>query len=111
MPEGVRFVSERQRRGHHRGILRAPNAVAYVMNEDRSISVNKPGILVNGSDPDGDKLEARLVEGPKHGKLKLVEDGSFEYKPEKNYDGKDGFSALDLRVSASYNSTNDSYYS
>ncbi len=40
---------------------------------------------------DGDALTARLVEGPAKGRLTLNPDGSFAYKPKRNFHGTDRF--------------------
>lgn len=48
-------------------------------------------VLANDSDADGDPLTAALVAGPAHGALTLNADGSFQYTPDANYNGSDGF--------------------
>jgi hypothetical protein len=45
------------------------------------------GVLRNDSDSDGDELTATLVSGPSKGKLVLNSDGSFSYKPTKDFAG------------------------
>jgi hypothetical protein len=47
----------------------------------KTLNVPAPGVLKNDSDPDGDKLTARLVSEPSKGKLTLEANGSFAYTP------------------------------
>ena len=49
------------------------------------------GVLDNDSDPDGDALEAVLVEGPSNGQLTLQPDGTFNYTPDDGFVGTDTF--------------------
>lgn len=69
----------------------APTAVAdaYAIDEDLTLTVAAPGVLVNdtGSAP----LEARLVSNTQHGTLALLADGSFSYQPAADYFGPDSF--------------------
>ena len=73
----------------------APTAVAdsYTTKEDTPLSVEKPGVLSNDTDPDsGDTLGAVLVSGPSHAaSFALNADGSFSYTPASNYNGPDSF--------------------
>ncbi len=46
-----------------------------------SLEIQAPGILKNDTDPNGDPLEAILVEPPRNGELQLNQDGSFTYTP------------------------------
>ena len=71
-----------------------PNA----MNDHYSVAENAPlstdaasGVLRNDTDATGDPLSASLVEGPAHGILTLNADGSFDYTPDANFSGTDGF--------------------
>jgi VCBS repeat-containing protein len=48
--------------------------------------------MANDSDADGDLLTASVISGPTHGVLTLNADGSFNYTPEENFNGIDGFS-------------------
>jgi hypothetical protein len=75
----------------------APQAAddAYETRENRKLRVEAPGVLGNDSDPDGDPIMARLVEGPAHAKkLTLRADGSFEYHPEAGFSGVDSFTYM-----------------
>jgi VCBS repeat-containing protein len=65
---------------------------AYATDEDTALTVGAPGVLENDSDPDGDTQTAAVVSGPDHGSLVLNQDGSFEYTPHRNYNGRDSFS-------------------
>ncbi len=64
---------------------------AYDAREDRTLGVGGRGILRNDVDPEGDPLTATLVSGPGKGSLTLRPDGSFTYKPKKNFNGRDSF--------------------
>ena len=64
---------------------------SYQLTENKSLSVPKPGVLVNDSAPNGGSLTALLVRGPAHGTLKLKANGSFVYKPKANFKGTDHF--------------------
>ena len=49
------------------------------------------GVLSNDIDPDGDLIQAALVETTAHGELLFNEDGSFSYAPRRDYFGPDSF--------------------
>ena len=49
------------------------------------------GVLINDSDPDGDRLSAILVEQPLWGSLQLFANGSFRYIASPNFNGVDTF--------------------
>lgn len=76
----------------------APNAAndAFAVREDRTLN---RGVLGNDADPDGDMLTAVRVSGPRHGRLTLGANGSFSYRPARNFNGRDSFvyEALDGR--------------
>ncbi|MBN7795250.1 Ig-like domain-containing protein [Parahaliea mediterranea] len=72
----------------------APQAVAdeYAVSEDTPLSVAVGGgVLSNDTDPEGDPLQAELVEDVAHGGLVLNADGSFDYTPGADYSGSDTF--------------------
>ena len=71
----------------------APTAVAdeLSVDEDGTMSLAVPGLLTNDVDPDGDALEALLVDGPDHGTLDLAPDGAVTYEPAAGYSGVDAF--------------------
>ncbi len=50
-----------------------------------------PGVLANDSDPDSTFLSAALVKRTRHGTVRLQADGSFTYRSDKNFSGKDSF--------------------
>lgn len=54
---------------------------------DKLVVKAKKGVLKNDADGDGDHLTATLVHGPHKGKLVLKGDGSFTYKPSKDFAG------------------------
>ncbi|MGH3088536.1 MAG: Ig-like domain-containing protein [Rubrobacteraceae bacterium] len=69
----------------------AANNDSYSVKEDKTLNVSAPGVLRNDRDPDGDALTARRVSGPSKGSLTLRANGSFTYKPKKNFNGADRF--------------------
>ncbi|MHC4403368.1 MAG: Ig-like domain-containing protein, partial [Planctomycetota bacterium] len=75
----------------------APSAAddVYGTNEDETLAVDAAaGVLANDADVDGDPLAAVLVDGPANGTLTLTDDGSFQYTPNADFHGADGFSYL-----------------
>ena len=72
-------------------VLPVPLPDAYTVVHDRKLHVDRPGVLANDIDADGDHLEARLVKGTAHGHLDLNHDGSFTYEPDHGYTGPDSF--------------------
>jgi large repetitive protein len=63
----------------------------YTINEDTVLTVSAPGVLVNDSDVDGDALSAVILAQPTNGVVTLNPNGSFEYRPNTNYNGADAF--------------------
>ncbi len=64
----------------------------YAATEDEALTVDTVGgVLANDVDVDGDALTVRVVQEPSHGSLTLAEDGSFQYTPEADFHGEDGF--------------------
>ena len=74
-----------------RGGLSIAKADAYRVKEDKVLRPSAPGVLANDADPGDGPLTARLVFGPANGALTLRADGSFAYKPRRNFAGKDRF--------------------
>jgi LPXTG-motif cell wall-anchored protein len=66
-----------------------PSAFGQSLNTDEDKVLNG---TVTGSDIDGDSLKYYVVTAPTHGTLKLNEDGTFIYTPNKDYNGEDSFS-------------------
>jgi VCBS repeat-containing protein len=64
---------------------------SYSTDEDNTLSVDAPGVLENDTDVDNANLTAVQISGPAHGTLTLNDNGSFEYKPQANYNGTDSF--------------------
>ena len=52
---------------------------------------SEQGVLSNDVDPDGDLIQAALVETTAYGELVFNEDGSFSYTPNRDYFGPDSF--------------------
>ena len=68
----------------------APVAVddTYTVNKGGTLVVDAAhGVLTNDSDADGQALSAVLVSSTGKGSFTLNADGSFEYKPAKNFTG------------------------
>jgi VCBS repeat-containing protein len=64
----------------------------YMVDEDQVLTVSAAeGVLANDQDAEGDPLTAILVEDPVGGTVTLNEDGSFEYIPDRDFHGLDGF--------------------
>ena len=63
----------------------------YRVDEDDTLIVVQPGVLVNDTDVDGDTLTARLVRGPSSGSVSLSSSGDFAYTPNANFFGSDAF--------------------
>ena len=63
----------------------------YTTKEGVKIQVDRPGVLKNDDDADGDHLRAKLVSGPDHGKLDLHDEGEFSYEPAQGFSGTDVF--------------------
>ncbi len=64
---------------------------SYTLLQDSIFSVEAPGLLINDSDADGDKLSITPVSSPENGTLVLSSDGSFIYTPNKGFVGVDSF--------------------
>jgi len=64
---------------------------SYSTDQDTTLDVAAPGVLVNDADDDGDPLTAVLVSDPSNGVLTLNDDGSFTYTPDAGYTGEDRF--------------------
>lgn len=75
------------------GINTAPVAVndIYSMNENTTLAVGAPGVMVNDTDANGDTLTSMVVANPTHGNLVLNSNGSFVYTPNANFIGTDTF--------------------
>jgi VCBS repeat-containing protein len=73
------------------------NEVPEATDDDYSVDMNtllfvdSPGVLANDADADGDPLVAVLEVDAINGTLVLNEDGSFEYAPDADFVGEDGF--------------------
>ncbi|MFN6052574.1 MAG: Ig-like domain-containing protein, partial [Planctomycetia bacterium] len=71
----------------------APVAVddSYSTNEDTTLDVPVPGVLLNDTDVDGDLLKVYGVSGASHGTVNLSIDGKFTYTPDPDFHGEDSF--------------------
>jgi hypothetical protein len=64
---------------------------AFVLQQDKELSVPVPGVLGNDLDPLGGVLTAAVVTNPAHGTVTMQADGSFTYTPAAGYFGADHF--------------------
>jgi VCBS repeat-containing protein len=67
-----------------------PDSKAAVENQTLTVDA-VDGVLANDNDVDGDTMKAFLNNGPSYGLVTLHEDGSFEYKPNADFNGTDSF--------------------
>lgn len=67
----------------------APTAVDDVVDTDEDTDVSG-NVLLNDSGSDG-PLIAALVDGPANGTVELRTDGTFEYRPDADFNGADAF--------------------
>jgi Big-like domain-containing protein/prealbumin domain-containing protein len=65
---------------------------AYATDENATLTVARPGVLLNDAAGSGSPLTAVSAGKPAHGTLQLTSDGSFTYTPAKGYVGSDSFS-------------------
>ncbi|HKL88836.1 MAG TPA: cadherin-like domain-containing protein, partial [Salinibacter sp.] len=65
----------------------------YVVKQGQTLSVadSTNGVLGNDSDGDGHPLDATLADGPAKGSVTLNPNGTFEYTPNRGFDGTDAF--------------------
>ena len=70
-----------------------PVAVAddYSVDEDGTLTVAAPGLMVNDSDADQEQIAPVLISGPQNGAVALAADGSFIYAPTSDFSGMDSF--------------------
>jgi dTDP-4-dehydrorhamnose 3,5-epimerase-like enzyme len=74
-------VKARNRRPEAKG-----EQVYVAENESQQIN-----LMQDVSDPDGDPLTLRIVQGPRHGSLSLNADGTYTYTPTAGWAGEDSF--------------------
>ncbi len=67
----------------------APDAYSTV--EGSALAIAAPGVLANDTDTDGDVLTATSATQPINGEVTLAANGSFTYKPDAGFSGKDVF--------------------
>lgn len=68
------------------------NLDTYTTREDHRLVVDAPGVLANdGTAPYERTWVVAQYSAPRHGKLNLRENGSFDYEPETNFFGQDSF--------------------
>jgi VCBS repeat-containing protein len=70
----------------------APISVNDAFTTDEDTALAGTSVLANDTDADGDPLTASLMSDVQHGTLVLHEDGTFDYTPDENFNGIDGFS-------------------
>ncbi len=71
----------------------APTAVndAYTTDEDTSLAVSSPGVLINDFDVDSTDLTVEVIVDSTYGTTILESDGVFTYTPNENFFGADSF--------------------
>ncbi|MEG3166561.1 Ig-like domain-containing protein, partial [Sphingomonas sp. PB2P19] len=69
----------------------APVAMADNAGSVEAGALLTGNVLTNDKDANGDALTAKLINGPAHGTLKLLADGSFVYTANNGYSGADSF--------------------
>ncbi|MCP5002954.1 MAG: hypothetical protein GY941_03250 [Planctomycetes bacterium] len=77
----------------------------YSVEEEGTLTVDAPGVLVNDSDVDNDALTAILVANTSNGTLELKVDGSFTYNPISEFTGTDSFTYIASDGTADSNMT------
>ncbi len=63
----------------------------YNTTQETELVVDAPGVLSNDNDPDGDPMNAIVLNYPSNGVLALNVDGSFSYNPNIGFTGSDFF--------------------
>jgi len=67
------------------------NADGYSVNEDSTLNIGAPGILVNDYDPESSPITTALESDVGNGTLSLNGNGSFTYTPNEDFFGADSF--------------------
>jgi hypothetical protein len=68
-----------------------PQNDSFVTNQNQTLSVPAPGVLVNDLDAVWTNLTASVISYPASGTLNLTNNGGFSYKPNTNFFGRDCF--------------------
>ena len=64
----------------------------FLVDENGVLDVPAPGVLANDTDVDSNTLTiANVIDGPLHGTLTWLPDGSFIYTPDADFNGTDTF--------------------
>lgn len=66
----------------------------YTITVNKTLDVPAPGVLANDENPAASPLTAHIVNLPNNGTVTLQSNGSFSYKPNKNFVGHDEFTYL-----------------
>jgi uncharacterized membrane protein YgcG len=64
---------------------------SYSTKAGTTLSVDRPGVLENDDDADGDGLTVDKATKPSHGTLDLRSRGEFDYTPDNGFAGTDSF--------------------
>ena len=64
---------------------------SYSTKQGTRLSVDRPGVLKNDDDPDGDDLTVDKATQPSHGTLDIRDRGEFDYVPDAGFSGTDTF--------------------
>nr|WP_181218301.1 isopeptide-forming domain-containing fimbrial protein [Bacillus subtilis] len=77
------------------GTIPAGNKPPTAPDDSKTTTVNTPvSGEVSGSDPDGDSLTYKEGKQPSHGTIKVNDDGTWTYTPDKGYSGDDSFTII-----------------
>ncbi len=71
----------------------------YHIDLNTTLTVAAPGVQANDLATNGQPFSSVVVTNPSHGMLTLDPDGSFTYKPNKNFVGTDTFTYEDVQGS------------
>jgi uncharacterized repeat protein (TIGR01451 family) len=72
------------------GPIAVPDEYRMLARTRLTVSTSQ-GVLRNDLGSDGPLAQARLVQGPGHGRLAFLTDGTFRYVPRANFHGTDSF--------------------
>ena len=76
-------------------VVPVANSDTYSLAESSTLSVPAPGVLGNDSAAQGKTLTASVLTRPAHGTLNMAANGSFTYRPDEGFAGKDSFTYVD----------------
>ena len=63
----------------------------FTVGLGQTLTINPPGVLLNDTDADGDRLLAHIYRYPQHGSVNFNLYGGFTYSPQAGFIGDDNF--------------------